>query len=102
MRPCLKGCLLNILNPLADNVLQNLASSAALEAVDQTTDSDDAPVGAFRLHLKHTCGWKSIFQRKGLFVKSGEGNTTDPFEVCSEISTKAPEAEQSVELEMQK
>ena len=44
MSPCLKGCLLDIHNPIADNVLQTLASSAALEAVDQTTDSKDAPV----------------------------------------------------------
>ena len=98
MRPCLKGCLLNILN----NVLQNLASSAALEAVDQTTDSDDAPVAVFRLQLKHTGGWRSIIQRKGFYVNSGKGNTTDHFEVCPEISKKAPEAGQSVELEMQK
>ena len=103
MSPCLKGCLLNILNPLADKVLQTLASSAALEAVYQTTDSKDAPVAVFRLHLKHACGCRSIkFKEKGFYVHSGEGNTTDHFELCSEISTKAPEAGQSVELEMQK
>ena len=45
---------------------------------------------------------KKHYSKKMVFyVNSGEGNTTDHFEVCSEICTKAPEAGQSVELEMQ-
>ena len=32
---------------------------------------------------------EALFEEKGFYVNSGEGNTTDHFEVCSEISTMA-------------
>ena len=52
-------------------------------------------MGIFRLHT-------SGFIEKGFYVDSGEGNAADHFEVCTEISTKDPEAGPSAALEMQK
>ena len=59
----MKGCFSDILNSLTDYVLQTLARSAALKAVDKAAGTKDATVGVFRLHLQHACRCRSIIIR---------------------------------------